>query len=55
MTALQPMDMAQCRKVGLGVRRPEDVVVSRDGAVECGERSWLLVRTAEKDRACGGL
>lgn len=42
MTALQPMDMAQCRKVGLGVRRPEDVVVSRDGAV------WL----SDQDSAC---
>lgn len=42
MTALQPMDMAQCRKVGIGVKRPEDVLVSRDGAV------WL----SDQDSAC---
>lgn len=30
---LEPIELAACEKVGVGVQRPEDVVVSRDGRV----------------------
>jgi len=30
---LEPIELADCEKVGIGVQRPEDVVVSRDGRV----------------------
>jgi gluconolactonase len=40
-----PIDLAQCRKVGVGVQRPEDVVVARDGTV------WL----SDQRSACARL
>ena len=42
MSALAPIDIATARKVGVGVKRPEDVVVARDGTV------WL----SDQQSAC---
>ncbi|MEX2481314.1 MAG: SMP-30/gluconolactonase/LRE family protein [Gammaproteobacteria bacterium] len=42
---LRPIDLAACEKVALGARRPEDVVVSRDGRV------WL----SDQGGACAEL
>ena len=30
---LSPIPLSECRKLGVGVQRPEDVVVGRDGRV----------------------
>jgi len=45
MGALEPIDIGQCRKLGIGVKRPEDVVVSRAGEV------WL----SDQNSACARL
>lgn len=44
MTTLKPVDMAQCRKIGVGVKRPEDVVVGRDGAVWLSDQQTACAR-----------
>jgi len=43
--ALSKMDLSACEKVGVGARRPEDVVVARDGTV------WL----SDEHSACARL
>ena len=45
------IDLGQCRKVGLGVKRPEDVVVDRDGAVWMSDQASACACV----RADGGL
>ncbi len=51
MTALKLIDLADCRKVGVGVKRPEDVVVARDGTVWISDQQSACARV----RADGGL
>src|SRR4029450_9650542 len=41
---LTPIDLGQCRKVGLGVKRPEDVVVARDGTVWMSDQRSACAR-----------
>lgn len=44
MSALAPIGLDDCRKVGLGVRRPEDVVVARDGTVWISDQASACAR-----------
>ncbi len=37
--ALAPIPLSSCRKLGIGLERPEDVVVSRDGAVWASDKA----------------
>jgi gluconolactonase len=41
---LTTIDLGECRKVGLGVKRPEDVVVSRDGVVWMSDQTSACAR-----------
>ncbi len=38
------IDLAACRKLGMGLKRPEDVVVSRDGAVWASDQASACAR-----------
>jgi gluconolactonase len=56
---LTTIDLNECRKVGLGVKRPEDVVVSRDGAVWMSDQTSACARvradgTLDRVGAAGG-
>ncbi len=44
MTALRMIDMSTARKVGAGAKRPEDVVVGRDGAVWLSDQNSACAR-----------
>lgn len=48
---LTAIDLGQCRKVGVGVKRPEDVVVARDGTVWMSDQGSACACV----RADGGL
>ena len=48
---LAAIDIGKCRKVGVGVKRPEDVVVDRDGNVWMSDQASACARV----RADGGL
>ena len=48
---LAAIDIGECRKVGVGVKRPEDVVVDRDGNVWMSDQASACARV----RADGGL
>ena len=41
---LAAIDIGQCRKVGVGVKRPEDVVVGRDGTVWMSDQRSACAR-----------
>lgn len=41
---LKPIELAACRKVGVGVKRPEDVVVARDGTVWMSDQHSACAR-----------
>jgi len=51
MTRLTPLALSDCRKVGVGVKRPEDVVVARDGTVWISDQASACARV----RGDGGL
>ncbi|MGD9601744.1 MAG: SMP-30/gluconolactonase/LRE family protein [Gammaproteobacteria bacterium] len=51
MTRPKALALSDCRKVGVGVRRPEDVVVARDGTVWISDQASACARV----RADGGL
>ena len=51
MSSLKPIALSECRKVGLGVKRPEDVVVGRDGSVWLSDQTSACARV----RADGAL
>lgn len=51
MTTLKQLDLGDCQKVGMGVRRPEDVVVARDGTVWISDQASACARL----RADGGI
>lgn len=51
MSTLKAIELSQCRKVGVGVKRPEDVVVARDGTVWLSDQQSACARV----RADGGL
>lgn len=42
--SLKPIDLANCRKIGVGVKRPEDVVVSRDGDIWVSDQASACAR-----------
>jgi gluconolactonase len=44
MSTLQPIDLVDCRKFGVGVQRPEDVVVDRDGTVWLSDQRSACAR-----------
>ena len=48
---LRPIDLAECRKVGAGVTRPEDVVVAADGTVWMSDQQSAVARV----RSDGGI
>lgn len=59
MTALKALNLAACRKVGVGVKRPEDVVVARDGTVWISDQASACARvradgTIERIGRAGG-
>ena len=49
--ALATIDIGQCRKVGLGVKRPEDVVVARDGTVWMSDQRSACARVLRRRHA----
>lgn len=38
------IDLAACRKIGVGLKRPEDVVISRDGAIWASDQASACAR-----------
>jgi gluconolactonase len=42
--AIPSIDLATCRKVGIGLKRPEDVVVSRDGEIWASDQMSACAR-----------
>jgi len=59
VTSLKPLSLTECRKVGVGVKRPEDVVVARDGTVWISDQASACARvradgTIERVGRAGG-
>ena len=47
MSNLTPIELLDCRKIGLGVQRPEDVVVDRDGVVWLSDQASACARVLD--------
>ena len=49
---LRAIELSECRKVGVGVKRPEDVVVDRNGTVWLSDQLSACARLLPDGSMC---